>query len=158
MKFLPEPYIAMSLKTSHICCLFCIELCQIVCDPCEIRFMLLRSRSRILHIFSCWLLDWKLRKNMLVIHTKILHRFNMILHIAKGIWAMRKKKKKYPYPEAWEKNKKEKKDSPYLKIKDRVMQKKVRVSSRKIPHTCTSWSDCMTCFLYWIQFLTLQNM
>jgi len=62
----------------------------------------------------------------------------MILHIAKGIWAMRKKKKKYPCPEAWEKKKKEKKDSPYLKIKDRVMQKKVRVSSRKIPHTCTS--------------------
>ena len=62
----------------------------------------------------------------------------MILHIAKGIWAMRKKKKKYPCPETWEKKKKEKKDSPYLKIKDRVMQKKVRVSFRKIPHTCTS--------------------
>jgi len=56
MKFLPEPYIDMSLKTSHICCLFCIELCQIVCDPREICFMLLRSRSRTLHIFSCWLL------------------------------------------------------------------------------------------------------
>jgi len=29
----------------------------------------------------------------------------MILHIAKGIWAMRKKKKKYPCLEAWEKEK-----------------------------------------------------
>ena len=43
------------------------------------------------------------QKNMDAIHTKILHRFNMILHIAKGIWDMRKKKKKYPCPEAWEK-------------------------------------------------------
>ena len=149
----------MSLKISHICCLFCIELCQIVCDPCEIRFMLLRSRSRTLHIFSCWLLDWKLCKNMPAIHTKILHRFNMILHIAKRIWAMRKKKKKYPCPKHGKKKKeKENKDSSYLKIKDRVMQKKVRVSSKKIPHTCISWSDCITCFLYWIRFLTLQYM
>ena len=46
----------------------------------------------------------------------------MTLHIAKRIWAMRKKKKKYPCPEAYEKKKNEKrKDSPYLKIKDRVM-------------------------------------
>ena len=30
---------------------------------------------------------------MPAIHTKILHRFNIILHIAKEIWAMRKKKK-----------------------------------------------------------------
>ena len=65
----------------------------------------------------------------------------MTLHIAKRIWAMRKKKKKYLCPKAWKKeNEKEekKKDSPYPKIKDRVMQKKVRVSSRKISHTCTS--------------------
>ena len=54
-------------------------------------------------------------------HTeKKLHHFDMTLHIAKRIWAMRKKKKKYPCPEAWKKKKK-KKDSPYLKIKDRVM-------------------------------------
>jgi len=33
----------------------------------------------------------------------------MILHIAKGIWAMRKKKKKYPCPEAWEKEKRKRK-------------------------------------------------
>ena len=118
----------MSLKISHICCLFCIKLCQIVCDPCEIRFMLLRSRSRTLHIFSRRLL--KLRKNMTFIHTKILYHFNMTLHITKRIWAMRKKKKKYPCPEAWKKKKK-KKDSSYLKIKDRVMQKRVRVPSRK---------------------------
>jgi len=31
-----------------------------------------------------------------------------------------------------------KKDSPYPKIKDGVMQKGVRVPSRNIPHTCTS--------------------
>jgi hypothetical protein len=42
----------------------------------------------------------------------------MTLHITKRIWPMRKKKKKYLCPKAWEK---EKKDSPYLKIKDRVM-------------------------------------
>ena len=63
----------------------------------------------------------------------------MILHIAKGIWAMRKKKKKNIRAQKHgkkKKKKKKKKDSPYLKIKDRVMQKKVQVSSRKIPHTC----------------------
>ena len=38
------------------------------------------------------------------------------------------------------------------------MQKGVRVPSRKISNTCTSWSDCMICFLYWIRFLTLQYM
>ena len=44
----------------------------------------------------------------------------MILHIAKGIWAMRKKKKKYPCPKHGKKKKeKENKDSSYLKIKDR---------------------------------------
>ena len=47
---------------------------------------------------------------MPAIHTKILHRFNMILHIAKGIWAMRKKKKKYMCPEAWEKEKEKEKE------------------------------------------------
>jgi len=47
----------------------------------------------------------------------------MTLHVAKRIWAMQKKKRK-----------KKKKDSPYLKIKDRVMQKGVRVPSRKF-HT-----------------------
>jgi hypothetical protein len=31
-------------------------------------------------------------------------------------------------------------------------------SIHKIPHTCTSWSDCMTWFLHWIRFLALQNM
>ena len=56
----------------------------------------------------------------------------MTLHIAKRIWAMQKKKKKYTCPEALKKKKK--KDSPYLKIKDRVMQKGVRVPSRKF-HT-----------------------
>jgi len=63
------------------------------------------------------------------IHTKIPYHFDMTLHIAKRIWAMQKKNKKYPCPEAWEKKKK--KDSTYLKIKDRVMQKRVRVLSRK---------------------------
>ena len=63
----------------------------------------------------------------------------MILHIAKGIWAIRKKRKNIRAQKHGKKKmKKEKKDSPYLKIKDRVMQKKVRVSFRKIPHTCTS--------------------
>jgi hypothetical protein len=37
-----------------------------------------------------------------------------------------------------QKRKKKKKVSPYLKIKDRVMQKGVQVPSKKIPHTCTS--------------------
>ena len=48
-----------------------------------------------------------------------------------------KEKEKYPCPEAYEKKKKrkkKKKDIPYLKIKDRVMQKGVRVPSRKF-HT-----------------------
>ena len=157
MKFLPEPYIDISLKTSHICCLFCIELCQIVCDPCEIHFMLLISRSHTLHIYLCWLLHWKLRKNMPPIHTRILHRFDMTLHVAKIIWAVQKKsRRKLSMPRSLGKRKKKKKDSPYFKIKDRVMQKEVRVPSKKIPHTCTSWSDCMICFLYWIWFLTLQ--
>ena len=63
----------------------------------------------------------------------------MILHIAKGIWAMRKKKKNIRAQKYGKiKRKKKKKDSPYLKIKDRVMQKGVRVPSRKIPYTCTS--------------------
>jgi len=45
------------------------------------------------------------------------------------------KEKKDSSPEA----KKKKKVSPYLKIKDRVMQKGVRVpSKKKIPHTYTS--------------------
>ena len=47
----------------------------------------------------------------------------MTLHIARRIWAMQKKKQreKYSCPEAWEKRKREKKkkDSPYLKIKDK---------------------------------------
>ena len=57
------------------------------------------------------------------IHAKILHHFDMTLHIARRIWAMQKKSrgKKYSCPEAWEKRKREKKkkDSPYLKIKDK---------------------------------------
>ena len=147
-----------SLKTSHIC-LFCIEFCQIICDPCEIRFMLLRLRSRTLHIYLCRLLHWKLCKNIPFIHTKILYHFDMTLHIAKRIWAMRKKKKKFvPRSMGKRKRKKKKKDIPCLKIEDRVMQKRVRVPSKKNPHTCTSWSDCMTCFLHWIRFLTLQYM
>ena len=119
MKFLPEPYIDISLKTSHICCLFCIEFCQIICDPCEIRFMRLRSTSRTLHIYLCRLLYWKLRKNMPFIHTKIPYHFDMTLHIAKRIWAMRKKKKKISVPRSMgrRERKKKKKDSPYLKIK-----------------------------------------
>jgi len=51
------------------------------------------------------------------------------------------REKIYSNPEAKEKKgerKKKKKVSPYLKIKDRVMQKGVRIPSRKIPHTCTS--------------------
>ena len=41
-------------------------------------------------------------------------------------YAKEKQKKEYTWPEAWEKKKRrEKKDSPYLKIKDRVMQKGV---------------------------------
>ena len=93
------------------------------------------------------------------IHTKILHRFDMTLRVAKIIWAMQKKsRRKLSMPRSLGKRKKKKKNNPYFKIKDRVMQKEVRVPSRKIPHTCTSWSDCMICFLYWIRFLTLQYM
>ena len=145
-----QSHILISLKTLHMCCLFYIELSQIVCDPYEIRFMLLRSRSHTLHIYSCWLLHWKLRKNMTPIHTKILHHFDITLHVAKIIWAMQEKsRRKISMPRSMGKRKKKekKKDSPYLKIKDRVMQKGVRVPSRKIPHTCTSWSDCMIYFL-----------
>ena len=86
----------MFLKTLHICYLCCIELCQIVCDPCEIRFMLLRSRSRTLHIYSCWLLHWKLRKNMSSVHTKMFHPFNMTLYplCKKKGYELGKRKKK----------------------------------------------------------------
>ena len=132
-----QSHILISLKTLHMCCLFYIELYQIFCDPYEIRFMLLRSRSRTLHIYSCWLLHWKLRKNMPPIHTKILHRFDMTLRVVKIIWAMQKKsRRKIFVPRSMEKKKekKKKKDSPYLKIKYRVIQKGVRVPSRKF-HT-----------------------
>ena len=156
-----QSHMLTSLKTSHICCLFCIELCQIVCDPCEIRFMLLWSRSHTLHIYSCWLLHWKLRRNMSSIPTQKRNSITLtwLFIMQKGMGYAREKI--YSNPEAKEKKgerKKKKKVSPYLKIKDRVMQKKVQVSSRKIPHTCIFWSDCMTCFLHWIRFLTLQNM
>ena len=146
-----------SLKTSHICFLFCIELCQIVCDPCEIRFMLLRSRSRTLHIYLCRLLHWKLRKNMPLIHTKILYHFNMTLHIAKRIWAMEKKsRRKISVPRSMEKKKN--KNSPYPKVKKIKSCRRECEFHPKISHTCTSWSDCMTCFLYWVWFFTLQYM
>ena len=63
----------------------------------------------------------------------------MTIHIAKRIWAMRKKKKKYTCPKHGKKKKeKEKKCSSYLKIKDRVMHKEMRVPFGKIPHPCTS--------------------
>ena len=107
----------------------------------------------------CWLLQWKLRKKHASHSPKMLHPFGITLHIVKRIWAIPKKKqKKIPVPKKHGKKKEKKKDSSYLKIKDRVMQKGVRVSSRRIPHTCTSWSDCMTYFLYWIRFLSLQYM
>ena len=89
-------------------------------------------------------------------HTKKkLHHFDMTLHHAKRYGLCKRKKNIQAQKQ---KRKKKKKVSPYLKIKDRVMQKGVQVPSRKIPHTCTSWSDCMTCFLHWVRFLTLQNM
>ena len=98
-------------------------------------------------------------QNMPPIHTKILHRFDMNLHVAKRMWAMQKKsRRKISVPRSMGERKRKKKDSSYFKIRDRVMQKWVRVPSKKIPHTCTSWSDCMICFLYWIRFLTLQYM
>ena len=52
-----------------------------------------------------------------------------------------KEKEKISAPKSMEKGKRKrrkKKDSPYPKIKDRVMHKGMRVPSRKIPHTCTS--------------------
>ena len=49
-----------------------------------------------------------------------------------------KEKEKISVPRSMGKRKKKKKDSPYPKIKDRVMQKGVRALSKKIPHTCTS--------------------
>ena len=80
----------------------------------------------------------------------------MTLHVAKNNMSYAKEKqKKNIRAQKHGKKEKKKKDSPYFKIKDRVMQKGVRVPSRKIPHTCTSWSDYMICFLYWVQFLTL---
>ena len=104
-----QSHILISLKTLHMCCLFYIELSQIVCDPYEIHFMLLRSRSHTLHIYSCWLLHWKLRKNMPSIHTKILHHFDMTLRVAKIIWAMQKKSRRKIYvPRSMGKKKKKK--------------------------------------------------
>ena len=47
---------------------------------------------------------------MPAIHTKILHRFNIILHIAKEIWAMRKKKKNIRAQKHGKKRKKKEKE------------------------------------------------
>ena len=49
----------------------------------------------------------------------------------KKIWAMQKKSISMPISMGKKKKKKKKKDSPYPKIKDGVMQKGVRVPSRK---------------------------
>src|SRR6185312_16612427 len=98
-----------SLKTSHICFLFCIELCQIVCDPCEIRFMLLRSRSRTLHIYSCQLLHWKLHKNMPFIHTKMLHPFGLTIRVHHAKTYGLCKRKKIFVPRSIEKKKRKRK-------------------------------------------------
>ena len=51
----------------------------------------------------------------------------MTLHVVKNNmgYAKEKQKKNIRAQKHGEKKKKEKKDSPYLKIKDRVMQKKV---------------------------------
>ena len=118
MKFLPGPYIDISLKTSHICCLFCIELCQIV-FLCEIRFMLLWSKLQTLHIYSCWLLHWKLPRNISFIHTKILHHFDMTLRVAKIIWAMQKKSRRKIYvPRSMGKKKKKRKIAHISKKKE----------------------------------------
>jgi len=74
---------------------------------------------------------------MTPIHTKILHRSDMTLHVAKNNMSYAKEKQKKNI-RAQKHGKEKKKDSPYLKIRDRVMQKGVRVPSRKIQHTCTS--------------------
>ena len=63
-------------------------------------------------------------ENMPPIHAKILHHFDMTLHISKRIWAMLKKSKRKNIrgqKHGKKKKRREKKDSPYLKIKDRVM-------------------------------------
>ena len=68
------------------------------------------------------------------------------------------------------KEKKEKnKDSLYFRIKGILKKREIHDSKeyknilelgnyKKIPHTCTSWSKCMTCISLRSSFLTYQNM
>jgi len=62
------------------------------------------------------------------IHTKMLHLFDMTLHIHYGKnrgYAKEKKIKSVSMPRSMGKRKKRERDSPYFKIKDRVMRKGV---------------------------------
>ena len=68
-KFLPEPYafwhfwkaFTYAYACWHLWKAFtyatcsCIKRCQIICDPCEIHFILLRLRSRMLGILTMWI-------------------------------------------------------------------------------------------------------
>ena len=122
----------------------CIEYCQTICDPCEIHFMLLRSRSCRLHIcFHSWVFQ------ILVFIAVVLSRFTYLTtHMltstmevtqktclpftknAPSLWhhssyckknmgyTKEKTEKKYPCPRSMGKKKKkkrEKKDSSYPK-------------------------------------------
>ena len=77
IKFLPEPYVEISWKSFTYATCFYIELCQIVCDPCEIHFMLLRPRSHTLHI----LFTHMLTSIMEVMQKNMLQPFGTTLHI-----------------------------------------------------------------------------
>ena len=122
-KFLPEPYTCWHLwKPYTYAACFALSFVKLF-DPCEICFMLSRSRSQTLHIYLCRLLHWKLHKNMPFLHTKILLSFWHDSSYCKKNMGYAKEKEKVSVPRSIGKGKREKKkkDSPYLKIKNRVM-------------------------------------
>ena len=120
--------------TLHICYLYCIELCQIVCDPCKIRFMLLRSRSRTLHIYPCWFLHWKLRRNMSSAHSKYISIFchDSLLNMwEKFRLSKRKKEKKFVCMlEEKHERKKEKEEKAFIlefRLKEKNCDKEIEI-------------------------------
>lgn len=81
-----------------------------ICDPCEICFMLSRSRSQTLHIYLCRLLHWKLHKNMPFIHTKILLSFWHDSSYCKKNMGYAEGKEKVSVPKSIGKGKRKKKE------------------------------------------------
>ena len=94
-------------------------------------------------------------------HTKKkLHHFDMTLHHAKRYGLCKRKNIFEPRSKRKKRGKEKRKRKLAHVSKQRIesCRKGCEFHPEKIPHTCTSWSDCMACFLYWIQFVTLQYM